>query len=139
MYIQLVRESFTKKATEGKLFVNGEFECYTLEDTDRNLEDGGEKIYGETAIPKDKYNLAISMSNRFKKLLIEIQNVDNFTGVRIHTGNSSEDTDGCVLVGSSNNKTDDDWISNSRIAYGKLHSKVEEALLRDEEITLEIV
>lgn len=88
MYIQLVRESFTDKATEGKMFVNGEFECYTLEDMDRKLElPNTKKVYGETAIPRGKYRLIISYSKRFKRDLIEVLNVNGFTGVRIHTGN----------------------------------------------------
>lgn len=139
MYIQLVRESFTDKATEGKLFVNGTFECYTLEDTDRKLEEGNKKVYGETAIPRESYSLTISYSPRFKKPLVEVLDVDGFTGVRIHPGNKAEDTEGCILVGSDNVRVDDNWIGNSRVAYEKLHQKIKEALDREEIITLEIV
>jgi len=139
MYLQLVRESFTDKATEGKIFVNGEFECYALEDKDRSLEDGGEKVYGETAIPRGSYRLIITMSTRFKRELIEVLNVPGFLGIRIHSGNKSEDTEGCILVGSSNDKTDDNWIGSSKSAYDKLHQKVKEALVAGELVTLEIV
>lgn len=140
MYIQLVRESFTDKATEGKIFVNGEFECYTLEDMDRKLElPNTKKVYGETAIPRGSYRLIITMSTRFKRETIEVLNVPGFTGIRIHSGNKSEDTEGCVLVGSSNDKTDDNWIGNSKVAYDKLHQKVKEALVAGELVTLEIV
>lgn len=139
MYIQLVRESYTKEATEGKLFVNGTFECHTLEDQDRNLEDDGEKVYGKTAIPKGSYSIKITHSNRFQEVLPLLLDVPQFTGIRIHAGNSSEDTDGCILVGTVNTKDNDDWIGSSRKAMSNLQPKIQEALDRDEEVTIEIV
>ena len=87
MYLQLIRETFTDKSTEGRLFVNGTFQCYTLEDTDRKLEDGGVKEYGITAIPRGVYDMELTMSNRFKVILPLIKDVPGFTGVRIHKGN----------------------------------------------------
>lgn len=139
MYLQLVRENFTDKSTEGKLFVNGLFECYTLEDKDRKLEDGNVKVYGESAIPRGKYNIRITHSNRFKKDLIKIDNVDGFSGVRIHSGNKPEDTEGCILVGLINQSNNDNFIGSSRPAYNALHNKVRKALDNGEEVTLEIV
>jgi hypothetical protein len=139
MYLQLVREDFTDKATEGKLFVNGQFECYTLEDQDRFLESDGLKIAGDTCIPRGVYEVKITMSNRFQKDLLEVLSVPMFTGIRIHTGNSSVDTEGCIIVGSVNTQDDDDWVGGSRIAYNQLHSKVAKALENGEEVTIEIV
>lgn len=139
MEIKLVRTKGTKGFTEGKLFINGVFECYTVEDEDRNLESGGKKLQDQTAIPKGKYGVTISMSNRFKKFLIEILNVEGFTGIRMHSGNSSKDTEGCIIVGSINDRNDDNWIGGSRIAYEKLHKKVKTALSNKEKVTLEIV
>ena len=139
MYIQLVREYYTNKSTEGKLFVNGEFECYTLEDTDRNLEGGGEKIYGKTAIPKGVYDMKITYSPRFKEDMPLILNVPQFEGVRIHKGNTSTDTDGCILVGVDNKNGTDDFIGQSKKAYEKLFSKLSEAEKRGEKLTIEIV
>ena len=137
--MQLVREGFGEKSTEGKLFVNGTFECYTLEDKDRKLEDGGEKVYGKTAIPRGKYNVITSYSNRFKKILPLIEDVPGFTGVRIHPGNTSEDTEGCILVGQNNDSDTDDFIGSSRLAFVVLRDKLLQALMSDEEVTLEIV
>lgn len=138
MELKLVRKHYGKEFTEGKLFINNGFECYTVEDTDRHLESGGEKIQNQTAIPKGIYNVTISMSNRFKKFLIEVQGVDGFKGIRIHSGNSSKDTEGCIIVGSVNNRDDDDWVGGSRIAYDKLHKRVKDALSRGEKVTLEV-
>ena len=139
MELKLVRKLGTNGFTEGRLYVDGEFECFTVEDTDRFLEDGGSKIQNKTAIPKGKYNCTISMSNRFKKFLIEVQNVPSFTGVRIHSGNSSKDTEGCIIVGSVNDREDDDWVGGSRVAYDRLHKKVKQALNAKQTVTLEIV
>lgn len=87
MVLQLIRENMSGLATEGKLFIDGVFECHTLEDTDRHLENGGKKIYGQTAIPRGIYDMDITYSNRFKKEMPIILNVPFFEGIRIHSGN----------------------------------------------------
>jgi hypothetical protein len=138
MKLKLARTTNGDDFTEGKLSVDDVQEFYTVEDTDRFLEDGGEKVYGRTAIPRGIYPVVISRSNRFKKDLIEILNVPFFTGIRIHTGNSSKDTDGCIIVGSVNTQDDDDWVGGSRVAYEALHTKVKEALDENEDVTIEI-
>ena len=140
MKIKLIREYLGNEFTEGKLFINDRFECYTIEDKDRLLElNGADKVYGETAIPRGNYRLVISYSARFYKPLIEVKDVSGFSGVRIHSGNSSEDTEGCIIIGSVNNKNDDNWVGGSRVAYIQLHQKVKEALERGELVTLEVV
>lgn len=82
--------------TIGKLYIDGAYFCDTLEDTVRP---DGVKIYGKTAIPAGTYKVKKTWSPRFKKKLPEILNVKGFTGVRIHAGNKSTDTEGCVLLG----------------------------------------
>lgn len=139
MYLQLVREDFTEKATEGKIFVNGTEECFSLEDKDRYLEDGGEKVYGKTAIPRGIYTVILSHSNRFQRILPLLLDVPQFKGIRIHPGNTSEDTDGCILPGTTNAKEGDDFIGSSKKAFNKLFTKMEEAEEREEEITIEVV
>ena len=135
----LLKRKFNKgDFTEGKLFVNGQFECYTVEDRDRHLENAGIKIDGKTAIPKGTYKVTISMSTRFKKFLIEVLNVPQFKGVRIHSGNSSKDTEGCIIVGSVNNSDNDDWVGGSKTAYEALHNKVKKALSNNEEVWIEV-
>lgn len=80
--------------TIGKLYIDGAYFCDTLEDTVRKV-----KIAGKTAIPAGTYKVKKTMSPRFKKILPEILNVPNFSGVRIHSGNTAADTDGCLLLG----------------------------------------
>lgn len=94
MNLKLVREIRTENSTIGKLYLDGKFFCYTLEDKERDV-----KIYGETAIPKGFYDVIINKSVRFKRELPLLLNVKGFDGVRIHRGNSKKDTLGCVLVG----------------------------------------
>lgn len=141
MVIKLVRKHLGHNFTEGKLFVNDGFECYTVEDQDRKLEKFGceYKVQNKTCIPRGKYKVTISMSQRFGKHLIEVLDVPCFKGIRIHSGNSSEDTEGCIIVGSVNNRDDDNWVGSSRDAYEKLHQKVKRALSNGEEVMLEVV
>lgn len=89
------RKNVRANCTIGMLFnSDGEYLCDTLEDKEREV-----KIYGKTAIPCGRYELRWSFSPKFKRYLPEIINVPNYTGVRIHSGNTHEDTHGCQLVG----------------------------------------
>lgn len=139
MEIKLIRESFGDTFTEGKLLIDNVFECYTVEDTDRKMEeDLTRKVNGKTAIPKGEYEVVLSMSNRFQKILPEVLNVPGFTGIRIHSGNSSVDTDGCIILGSINDKVDDDWIGGSKIALTQFMAKLETAIDNGEKVSLQI-
>ena len=102
--IKIKRLKKGKKSTLGKLYINDVFFCYTLEDKVRTR---GIKIKGETAIPDLTYKGKITFSNRFKRDMLLIYNkpdlsiedgVVRFTGVRIHGGNTHNNTEGCVLV-----------------------------------------
>ena len=139
MEIKLIRESFGDTFTEGKLLIDNVFECYTVEDTDRKMEeDLTRKINGKTAIPRGRYEVVLSMSNRFKKVLPEVLNVPGFTGIRIHAGNSSIDTEGCIILGSVNAKVDDDWVGGSKIALTQFMTKLETAKSNNEQMFIEI-
>jgi len=93
--------------TIGRLFLlkdgKEEYLCDTLEDTVRELTKLSDKVPGKTAIPRGKYSLSLTYSNRFKRFLPLIEDVPFFSGIRIHAGNSDVDTEGCLLVGK--NKT----------------------------------
>lgn len=134
MKIEVNRIFKASNYTIGELSVNNNYVCDTLEDRVRPT---GEKVYGETAIPSGTYTVTLSYSNRFKKTMPEILNVPNFSGVRIHCGNSSKDTEGCLLVGKWDGKTEN-WISDSKNSYNKLYSLLEEAFNKKENITITI-
>ena len=100
MEIELIRDDEpANKHNYGKMFVDKLFFGETLEDKDRRLEDGGEKVDGDTAIPRGRYRVTLSMSRRFGRVMPELHDVPGFTGVRIHGGNTEADTHGCPLLG----------------------------------------
>ena len=80
--------------TIGKLYIDGEYFCDTLEDTVRD-----KKIPNKTAIPAGTYKVIVNTSPRFKRLLPRLLDVPGFEGILIHRGNTPEDTSGCILVG----------------------------------------
>lgn len=123
--------------TIGELSINGTFFCYTLEDKVRLLNSYEDKVYGNTAIPIGRYKVILSYSNHFKQLMPEIVNVEFFKGVRIHAGNTKEDTEGCLLVGECKN-VKEGFIYNSKNTYKKLFQILQEAVNRNEEIHLSI-
>lgn len=100
MELRIERKYKKKGYTIGKLLINNEYFCDTLEDEVRDLKsDGSGKIYGETAIPKGVYKVVMNYSTKFKRVLPLVLSVPYFSGIRIHRGNKPEDTLGCVLVG----------------------------------------
>lgn len=119
MQITVKRLHKTNTSTIGELLIDGIFQCYTLEDTERPV-----KIKNETAIPKGTYKVIINQSNRFKRLLPLLLNVPNYEGVRIHSGNTNHDTEGCILVGQTRG---DNYVGQSRKAFDKLFKKMQAA------------
>lgn len=131
MNITLNRIAKKAKYTIGKLYINDQYFCDTLEDTDRGLTQsmteqqiGSKKVYGETAIPTGTYRIIISYSNKFKKQMPLLLNVPGFAGIRIHSGNTEKDSLGCILVGK--NKAVGK-VLESRDTYSKLFSILQEA------------
>ena len=129
MLMQLKRKWLTDESTIGELAVDGEFECFTLEDVVRD-----KKIKGETAIPAGTYEIAVTFSNKFKKYMPLLMNVPDFEGVRIHPGNRPEDTEGCILVGQTK---DDNFVGHSVAAFENLFPKIQAAIVK-EKVFIEI-
>ena len=99
MNIDIIRDLAERDRTFGKMFVDGKYFGETLEDTDRLLEADGEKIDGRTAIPRGRYKVSVTFSQRFQKPMPYVHDVPGFDGVRIHGGNTEADTCGCPLLG----------------------------------------
>ena len=108
--IRIDRYLLTDTKTIGKMYLNNEYFCDTLEDTYRGQDLTNTKVYGSTAIPNGSYITEVNFSPKFNKLMPQLLNVPYFTGIRIHTGSSEKDTDGCILVGTYKN---DKWYANS--------------------------
>lgn len=114
------------------------FICQTLEDPVRD----GEKIYGDTAIPRGTYRVTITRSKRFNKMMPLLHNVPNFGGVRIHCGNNVHDTGGCILVGMDRDgdaASDGLQIRRSRDAMNEVQPRIAAALANAEDVWLDIV
>lgn len=118
MILTLKRNFKGADYTIGKLYIDGHYFCDTLEDTVRPVK---QKIAGKTAIPAGTYDVIKSYSPRFEKTLPEILGVNGFSGVRIHTGNTPEDTEGCILVGLNKVKGK---VVNSRHAFDFLMDRL---------------
>jgi hypothetical protein len=116
MILELKRKIFTDDSTIGELSIDGEFVCFTLEDKVRDV-----KIQNVTAIPYGKYEVIINFSNHFQQYMPLLLKVPGYEGVRIHSGNKSTDSEGCILVGSSKSLN---FIGNSRATYKTLFAKM---------------
>lgn len=124
MNIRLMREPSIEGTTFGVLFVNGHFECHGLEDEIREI--AGKpvdawKVPHQTAIPAGRYEVRITPSARFQRLLPELVNVPGFSGVRLHPGNTTADTEGCILLGKDRQGG---RILQSRVAFEAFFAKL---------------
>lgn len=118
MELEIKRLWKTPKYSGGKFFIDGKEFCFTIEDCDRELNEwmteaeiAKIKQYGITAIPKGKYQVVHSFSNRFQKLMPEIIGVKGFAGIRIHTANTAKDVEGCI--GLAYESSEDGFAGNS--------------------------
>jgi hypothetical protein len=138
MELVLTRIAKRKTYTIGRLEIKtGEslYLCDTLEPTWRDYAHGGHKIKGCSAIPEGRYAVVISYSPKFEQWLPILLGVPNFSGIRIHAGNCSEDTEGCILVGK--NKLVGQLV-DSRIWLHRLKKKIVEAKDRGEPVWITI-
>jgi hypothetical protein len=128
--------------TIGKVYVNGKYFCNSIEDKDRGLtsdmpldEIKKKKVYGKTAIPSGLYTILYTYSPKYKRLMPLVDNVKGFSGIRIHSGNSAEDSLGCILLGKN---TKVGMVTESRVTCNSFYKLIEEAIKKGEKITLEI-
>lgn len=139
MEITLTRKTLAATFTLGVL-VFGTHKLYTVEDTVRHLADCTQttcvgKINGETAVPAGRYEVKDTYSPRFKKNVLELQDVPGFSGVRIHSGNTSDDTEGCLILGLTQTKN---GVADSRAAMVEFNKLVREKLARGEKVFITI-
>ena len=139
MELVLTRIAKRKTYTIGRLEIEGAGEnlyfCDTLEPTWRDYKNGGRKVKGRSAIPEGCYAVVISWSPKFGAWLPILLGVPNFSGIRIHAGNTAADTEGCILVGK--NKLVGQVV-DSRIWLYRLKKKIVEAKDRGEAVWITI-
>ena len=146
MKLTVVRTQFGTDATNGLLFIDGIFECYTLEDQYQAV-----KVMHETCIPEGTYDIKFrtvgGFHEKYKKRygndhygMLHLQDVPNFTYILIHAGNTDEHTSGCLIVGETQQDLDiseDGFIGHSGKAYLKLYNKVAKQLLQGKDVSIE--
>lgn len=132
MELKLLRDVCGADCTLGKLFVDGDFDCYTVED---GVRPDGQKIHGKTAIPEGRYRVVVSRSPRFGRDLPLLENVPNFEGVRIHPGNTADDTEGCIIPGRLRTAR---GVAQSRLAFEKLFASLKAELARGADVWLSV-
>lgn len=140
MRLTLKRIANRKDYCIGKLYINGKYFSDTLEDVDRGLDDSmtedeikQSKIKEQTAIPTGIYTVLLTYSPKYKKVMPLINNVKGYSGIRIHSGNSSKDTEGCLLVGKN---TVVGRLTDSRNTYNALFKRLQQK--GSNKITIEI-
>ena len=142
MELKLERKYRSNNYCIDKLYINGKYFSDALEDPDRGLTDTMSleeikkiKIKGNTCIPYGTYNITITYSPRFKKNLPLLNNVKGFDGIRIHSGNTPQDTEGCLLLGLNKVKG---RVVDSKVTVNKFIDIVQEALNKGEKVTITI-
>lgn len=138
--ILLERQYKEDTFTAGIMYLNGDYFCDTLEDIDRGLKQEFSlaelkelKVNGKTAIPTGRYKVVLTHSPRFKEVLPLLEDVPAYEGIRIHSGNTHKDTEGCIIVGVYADPKSG-WIGDSRKTKYELM-----AILKDaDEIWIEI-
>ena len=115
----------------GKLYIDGKWFCDTLEDVDRGLDDSMDektirelKIKAQTAIPTGIYQVLLTYSPKYKKIMPLVNNVKGYSGIRIHSGNTAKDTEGCLLVGKNKEVGK---VLESRATFNALFKRLQQA------------
>ena len=93
------------------------------------------KIKSNTCIPYGTYNITVTYSPKFKRNLPLINNVKGFDGIRVHSGNTPQDTEGCILLGFNKIKGQ---VIDSKVTVNKFIDIVQKALNKGEKVTIEI-
>lgn len=141
MELLLTRFKEGDNFTIGQLSVDGDDQCFTLEDKDRHLEKvpliqyHEVKVQNQTAIPRGRFQIDLRESPHLQETVPWLRDVPGFKWVYIHQGNTDKDTDGCILVGDN---WADDWVSNSRATFAKLFNKIVAAINRGDEVWITI-
>lgn len=125
----LVKRLYKNSAyTIGKMYIDGQYLCDTVEDCDRGLKQSMtpqqiavQKVYGTTAIPTGRYKVTLTFSNKFKRVLPLVNDVIGFLGIRIHAGNTADDSLGCIIVGENKIKG---GVVNSKVTLERLMAKL---------------
>ena len=141
MELELKRIARRETYTIGRLYIDGEYFCDTIEDRDRGLKQDAplaanraKKVKGLTAIPTGRYQVTLGVQSpkfKYKKqysfcngYLPRLLNVPAFDGILIHIGNTAADSEGCIIVGKN---TKVGMVTSSTVTFWKLYSRLQDA------------
>lgn len=146
MNITVKRFSDNGESTIGLLYIDDKFYCYTIEDEYRE-----EKVSGETRIPDGNYEVKFrrvlsGMTKKYRAKFdwftwhLELQNVEGFKYVYFHKGNTSDHSDGCIIIGdtANNNNDREGFVGRSTTRYKEFYEKLEVAINNDDKIMLKV-
>jgi len=132
MLLEIIRDTFTEKSSSGNMLCNGELLCVTLEDAARAH---GVKVQGKTCLPAGQYSVTITPSQRFgRQMILVYTNKNNsccehggisFSGIRIHGGNTAENTEGCILVARVRDSDDRIHDSEEALVFGRVKAAMD--------------
>ena len=138
MKLKLKRITLANTFTDGELYINDKFFCYTVEDKVRakaGMWNKLLKVYAETAIPYGTYPVLVTWSNRFQRMLTGIFNVPDFEGIRMHNGSTAKSSAGCPIL--SFKRIQPGVLFNDKNAMNQLCTLIEDAQ-KKEKISIEI-
>lgn len=148
MELEVLRFSSNSDSTLGLLFdvtKGRKFLCFTLEDEYRK-----NKVKGETRIPSGTYSITLrteggfnqryteKFGSTFNKGMLWVRNVPGFEYILIHIGNDDDDTEGCLLVGDSQNQniTRSGFIGSSTDAYKRIYPPIADTLVNGGQVNI---
>lgn len=134
MKLELRRIAMRPDYTIGRLYIDGQYSCDTLEDPVRDLA-REPKVPGNTAIPKGTYDVVVNISPKFRRMLPRLLRVPRFDGILIHRGNTAADTAGCILVGENRVKG---RLINSTVWEQRITDELLRAQSAGEDITITV-
>lgn len=144
MKLTLKRKFKGRTYTIGDLFIDGLFFCNTIEDKVRPLTPKcpdtlkgisctcKEKVYAQTAIPAGAYKVSMTYSPRFRRTLPYLHDVPHFLGILIHSGNTAENSAGCIIVGINS-------VKGKVLESRKTSDALNLLLSKEKNITIEII
>lgn len=156
MQIKVERKARKATYTVGKVYVDGQYFCDSLEDADRGVtqimpftstggntgywvnEDGGviQKVPNKTAIPTGRYDVCSFYWEKHQCYVPMLLRVGGFTGILMHNGMTADHSAGCILLGKNNIVG---RLDGSRLYADALAARIIAAEHRREKVTIVVV
>lgn len=141
MNIGLSRFADLADSTIGALYIDGRFDCFSLEDQAQQV-----KVKGETRIPSGVYTVKLRTEGQLNEKyagkfpehrgMLWLQDVPGFEWIYIHVGNTDDHTAGCILVGDTAHAHGE--LAQSTLAYRRIYGRISNAILAGEPVEISV-